>query len=202
MYINNITGKPIKEISFSGYYFTIPAGVSVCWDKFGEFLFKDIYKISGEGGGTPPVVPATAAMWKGDRYVEVKRFPLNHELIPARRDLIKLAKQRGVDKATLELWDEEETIENKVIVDAINELAVPEEIQYPSAEAAKVDPEAAAAEKAAEDALKGPPAPVVPVVAPKPAPAVGKTVAAKKVAKKQAAKKTPSTPKGKPEQAK
>lgn len=202
MYINNLSGKPIKDISFAGFSFTIPAGITACWDKFGQFLFKDIYKIEGADGGVPAVVLATAAQWKGDRYVEVVRFPMNHELIPSRRDLIRIAKQRGVDKVTLEQWDEDQTIENSEIVKAINELAVPDEVKYPTPEEQKVDPAAADIERAADDAVtdttvkvEAPKAPKAPAVKPARVPAVGATSKAEKTADKKPAKKAPATPK-------
>lgn len=204
MYINNLAGKPIKDISFAGLLFTIPVGVSVCWDKFGQFLFKDIYKIEGDNGGVPPVVPATAAQWKGDRYVEVVRFPMNHELIPARRDLIRIAKQRGVDKVTLEQWDEDEKIENSEIVKTINELAVPDDVKFPRPEVTEVDPAAADAESAADEALKDAAttdktvkveAPKASVSKPARVPAVGGKPKTAKAADKKAAAKTPTTPK-------
>ncbi len=197
MYLNNLTGKAIKDISFAGFMFTIPAGVSLAWPKFGEFLFKDIYKVQGDGGGVPPVVPATAAQWKGDRYVEVKRFPMDSTLIPARKDLMRIAKQRGIDKVTLEQWDEDETIENKTIVDAINDLEVPEEIKFPIPAGATVDVEAEAAAKAADDAITDTTVKVEPAPeASKQAPGVGKAAgAAKTTAAKKAAPKAPKTPK-------
>lgn len=206
MYINNLTGKPIKDISFAGYFFSIPAGVSVCWDKFGEFLFNDIYKISGDGGGVSPVVRATAALWKGDRFVDVVRFPINYELIPARKDLFKLAKQRGIDKVTMEMWEEDDNVTNEDIVKAINALDVPEEVKYPKPGADTVDATASAEADAAEDALSGPgaagatadvptpPAPAEKAKTAAPSVAGAKTASASKGAKK-AAKKAPSTPK-------
>lgn len=199
MYINNLSGKPIKDISFAGLSFSIPAGISACWDKFGQFLFKDIYKIEGADGGVPAVVLATAAQWKGDRYVEVVRFPMNHELIPSRRDLIRIAKQRGVDKVTLEQWDEDQTIENSEIVKAINELAVPDEVKYPTPEESKVDSVAADLEQAADDVVADKlvvaETPKATVAKPVRVPAVGAKPKSEKVAGKTAAKKAPATPK-------
>lgn len=208
MYINNITGKTIKNISFGGYYFSIPAGVSLAWGPFAKFLLKDIYPINGEGGGASPVVMATASQWKGDRYVDVVRFPMNYELIPARKDLFKLAKQRGVPKVTLDAWEEDESITNEEIVKTINEMDVPEEIKYPVADPAETAP-ADDANTAAEDALNAPapdvqgaantPASAAAPQAPKnAAPRVGgsKTAKASGSAKK-AARKAPTTPKSK-----
>ena len=128
--MNNVTGKPIKDITFEGYVFTIPAGVSLCWDKFGEFIFSKIYPQTATG--ISPVVLAKASQWKGDRYVDVRRFELNAGLIPKRADLLKIGKQRGVDAETLEQWREDEAIDNKEIARVINELAVPDLIKYPA----------------------------------------------------------------------
>lgn len=150
MYLNNLTGKPVKDISFEGYMFTIPAGVSLCWDKFGTFILN-LYKPAGEGAGIPPVIAATAKQWKGDRYVDVRRFALNASHIPKRADLLKIAKERGIEASQLEQWKEDETIPNDEIARAINELEVPDAIKYPEA-----TPDASAdntAEKTADDLL-------------------------------------------------
>lgn len=208
MYINNITGKVIKNISFNGYYFSIPIGVSLAWVPFAKFLFKDIYPINGEGGGPLPVVMATASQWKGDRYVDVVRFPMNYELIPARKDLFKLAKSRGIPKVTLDAWEEDESITNEEIVKAINELDVPEEVKYPTAgpdTSDSTDDADAAAEGALNDtpgpkgALSDVQTPTAPAQKPlKAVPSVTrpKTVKASGPAKK-AARKAPTTPKSK-----
>lgn len=208
MFIKNLAAKPIKDISFEGYFFTIPVGVSNCWDKFGEFLFKNIYKIEGDGGGIPAVIQATAEQYKGVLHVEVKRFPINHEHIPARKDLLKIAKQRGVDAVTIEEWNEDETIENKEIVDAINNLSVPEHIAYPKVgDETAQDVELKDSADTAEDALKDDTvtdttvkveAPTkVPAKAPKTPSTGGKSGSGKKTDKKAAAKapKTPTPPK-------
>jgi hypothetical protein len=167
MYINNITKKPITNISFEGYWFTVPAGVSIVWDKFGKFLTEVIYKIDGTGGGMPPVVEATAAEWDGKQYAEVRRFEINAEHIPNKNDLIKIAKQRGVDAETIEQWKEDESLENADIAKAINELAVPDFVKYPEAvevPAAKTD---TSMTDAADDLINEPAkTPVPPVTKP------------------------------------
>lgn len=153
MYINNITGKPIKDISFEGFMFTIPAGVSVCYEPFGKFVLN-LYKVEGERGGAAPVVEAKPSQWKGDRYVAVRRFDLNFELIPKRADLIKIAKSRGIDAETIEQWKEDEEIDNSEIAKTINELDVPDHIAFPVVgDTTEVPTDE---EKAAEDALNGP----------------------------------------------
>lgn len=134
MYINNLTGKPIKDISFEGFWFSIPAGISLCWDKFGEMLLTKIYPANAPGGGVPPVVRSTAQSWDGVRYVDVRRFEINSELVPARTDLLKIAKRRGVDAQTIENWKEDEQVSPKEIAQAINDLDVPDHIKYPAAD--------------------------------------------------------------------
>lgn len=207
MILNNTTQAPIKDISFEGYWFTLPVGVFACWDKFGEFLTSSIYKIDGDGGGVPPVIPATPAQWGGVKYADVRRFELNGELIPSKKDLLKLAKQRGVDAEQIEAWTEDESIENKDIAQVINELAVPDAIKYPAV-AEVAAPKASTIDEAdaivnapgAQTTTTPPPAaPKAPTVAGAPAKkgAKGKTVA-KKVPvtpKKPVAPKTPAAPK-------
>lgn len=200
MFINNITGQPIKDITFDGYWFTIPAGVSICWDKFGEWLLKDIYKL-GDGGTLPPVIVAPASSWKGDRYVEVRRFELDSKLIPSRKDLIRIAKQRGVDPTLIEQFNEDETIEPADIAKAISDLPVPEDIKYPKAQEIKpeVSETTEVADKVVADALNpttpAKPAEIAPSVAEAPV-RPARSFKTEKAPKKAAvAPKTPPKPK-------
>lgn len=209
MYINNLTGKAIRDISFEGFMFSIPAGVSLAWKPFGQFILKNLYPAKqGEGGGVPPVVEAKASQWKGDRYVEVVRFKLNAALIPKRADLLKIAKQRGVDAETIESWKEDESFDNEEISRAINELEVPDHIRFPEApaggEVSDTDEVADAVindvqttdDTKVDDEEKGPEAgdPVIPAAPVKAAP---KTGAKKTASAKQAAKAATSTPRTK-----
>lgn len=186
--------KPIAKISYDGYWFTIPVGVSLVWDKFGAFAL-DLYKISGTEGGIPPVLPATADQWDGKTYVEVSRFEIDGTLIPNKEQLIKIAKQRGIDAETIEEWKEDEGLENATIAQAINELAVPDAVKYPEPDAAPVKKAAAPTNTdVADDLLNGKPAETnapAPTTAPKTT--TPKAPAAPKARK--AATKAPGTPK-------
>lgn len=131
MFINNLTGKTIKDISFEGFWFSIPVGISCCWDKFGQWILKDIYPTSASGS-LPPVIQATFEHWDGKRFVDVRRFELNAALIPGRNDLYRIAKERGIPREVIEEWKDDEALDPKEIVKAINELDVPDYIKYPS----------------------------------------------------------------------
>lgn len=196
MILNNTTKAPIKDISFEGYWFTLPTGVFACWDKFGEFLLA-LYQQDGTGGGVPPVIAATPAQWAGVKYADVRRFELNGELIPAKKDLLKIAKQRGIDAEQIEAWQEDETIENKDIAQVINELAVPDAIKYPAVQEAEPATSKTSAEDEADALLKDPivtpPAPGV--VTPPAGAVVGGAPKAASTKGKTAAKKAPTTPK-------
>lgn len=183
MYINNTTKAPIKNVSYEGYWFTLPVGVSLVWDKFGAFITKH-YQPEGDGGSIPPVLPAVSGDWDGKKYAEVRRFEINGELIPNKKELMKIGKARGIDAATLEAWEEDETLETKEIANQINELEVPEFIKYPEAEESAAPAKADKVDAAAEaDKLLGPdadaPAPKVTTPAPKKAAAGSKKAAAK-----------------------
>lgn len=192
MYVNNTTKAPIKDVSFEGYWFTLPVGVSLVWDKFGEFLIGVIYKMEGSGGGMPPVLPATAEQWDGKKYAQVRRFEINSELIPKKDDLFKIAKQRGVAADVIEAWKEDESIDNKEIAQAINELAVPDSVLYPEASGAPAAAPAAPKPVASADDIV---ADATGDVAPQaPAAVATRKPAAKKPAAKKPAAKTPTTP--------
>lgn len=194
MFINNTTGKAIKDISFEGYSFTIPAGISLVWDVFGKWVVEHYSVKKGEETNTiPPVILAKPSQWKGQLRVEVVRFPLNGALIPKRDDLLKIAKTRGIDAETIEMWREDATIDNKEIAKTINDLDVPEHIKFPTV--GEETQEDTTAEDAAEAALKN--APASPETAPGATkqPETAPTAPAPKTASKKANGGKPATPK-------
>lgn len=188
--------KPIAKISYEGYWFTIPVGVSLVWDKFGKFAL-DLYKASGGEGGIPPVLPATADEWDGKTYVDVARFEIDGSLIPNKAELIKIAKQRGIDAETIEEWKEDEGLENDTIAKAINDLAVPDAVKYPEPDAAPAKKTATTSTKTdvADELLNGPATntPTASTTTTPPAPTAPKAPAAPKARK--AVAKAPGTPK-------
>jgi hypothetical protein len=143
MFVRNVTEKDIGPISFEGFEFTIPPGVNAIHTPAGMYFTTALFKVEGApiknldgtqtltGAPLPPLIPATREEWDGKHYTTVTRFKIDFSRIPTRSDLIKLADKRGVDPETLQQFRDNEEIENETIVDAINQLPVPEVIRLP-----------------------------------------------------------------------
>jgi hypothetical protein len=154
MFVKNTTKEDIGPITFEGYEFIIPAdSVSAIYNPAGEWFTTHNFKveskdptapnwvrrgetmvnIGGDGGAPlPPVYPVTEEEWDGKTYVMVTRFKMDHTRVPNRNDLIRVAAQRGVDKETLDRFNNEEPpVDNPDIVNAINKLPIPEDVRIP-----------------------------------------------------------------------
>lgn len=135
--------KDIELRSFDGYLFSIPYGVSWIWDKAGEHLIKNIFKVESKGGqdnygldnghGIPDLLVSNKVAWVkgGKRLAQAQRFHMNADLIP-REALIKIAQARGVDDGRILQWLSDKQVDKSEIADAINSLPIPEEIRYPA----------------------------------------------------------------------
>lgn len=144
MFVRNIADKNILFRSFEGYSFSIPRGTSWIWDKAGEYLLSVVYPPSPinmpkadrfgnpNGNGIPPLGGGTKRDWleEGKKLAEVKRFQVNHAIIPRKR-LIPLAKLRGIDNDKITEWLADESIDASEISDAINALPIPEQLRFP-----------------------------------------------------------------------
>ena len=142
MFVKNINKKPIEVRSFEGYKFLIPVGVSAVLDKLGKHLLEKIYKVESKGKqdkygfdnghGVPPLMESDRKAWEkdGKKLAQVERFQINVKQIP-RANLIKIAQERGVESGQVVKWLADKDIDPGEIVNAINELPIPEEIQYP-----------------------------------------------------------------------
>ena len=140
MIVQNTTDKEIKNATFGGYEFTIPAK-SICaiWEPVGKHLTTKIYRKEAssmeDGSGIQPLLEVDASEWDGKTYAQVTRFKIDYTRIPNRNDLIRIAKQRGVNKEFLEKCQEDgSVIENQDIADEINKLPVPEDVRLPEVE--------------------------------------------------------------------
>lgn len=138
MFIKNTTNKDIKLTSFEGFEFSAPPGVSAIWDQAGKHLIST-HAPMGEYGKfkgkdfipqeppTPGIIEATKEEWVagGKRMTQANRFQVSAGLIP-RQNLLEIATKRGVplEKIQGNVTDDE-------ILQAINELPVPDEIRYP-----------------------------------------------------------------------
>ena len=139
MYIKNLTSNDIGPIAYEGYNFTIPANkVSAIWDKVGKVITTEIYKIEAkdvavdQGAPLPPVMEAEAKDWDGKTYATVTRFQIDPSRIGSRGDVIRIAKQRGVEKEWLDAAQVEGAeIDNDEIVRKVNSLPIPEEVRIP-----------------------------------------------------------------------
>jgi len=142
MYVKNITKKDIKLNSFEGYVFSIPPGASWIWDKAGEHLLANIYRVESKGGkdiygfdnghGVPALKDTTEKEWvkEGKKLTEVKRFQIVAKMIP-RNKLVIVAQQRGISTQRLTEYQLDNTIDVETIANDINELPVPDEIRFP-----------------------------------------------------------------------
>ena len=140
MIIQNTTDKEIKDATFGGFEFTIPAQ-STCaiWDPVGKHLTTKIYRKESasleDGTGVQPLLEVDAGEWDGKTYAQVTRFQIDYTRIPNRNDLIRIAKQRGVNKEFLDKCQEDgSTVENQDMADEINSLPVPEDVRLPEVE--------------------------------------------------------------------
>ena len=142
MFIKNTTNKDIKLTSFEGYEFLASPGVSAIWDKAGDF-WVDLLAPKGENGKAghrdgniiftpvattiPGIIVSDKKEWAagGKKMTQVTRFQILTGMIP-RASLIEIAGQRGV---ALEKTQGNKTDDD--ILQAINELPVPEEIRFP-----------------------------------------------------------------------
>lgn len=142
MYVNNTAKKDIKLSSFDGFIFMIPTGTSWIWDKAGEHLLTNIYKVESEGGtdkygysnghGIPALLQSTEKIWEkeGRKLTQVERFRISDKLVP-RAKLITIAKQRGVEDAKIMEYLSDPNVDATEIVNTINDLPVPESVKHP-----------------------------------------------------------------------
>lgn len=142
MFVLNRMKKDIELKSFEGYQFTIPTGVSWIWDKAGEHLIQNIYKVNVQsqkdkfgydnGNGVPPLLESNLKSWlkEGKKLTQVKKFVINESLIP-RDALIAIAAKQGVDNATITKWLANKNLDKSEIAEAINSLPVPDSVRYP-----------------------------------------------------------------------
>ena len=136
MFIRNNTPNDIGPIACEGYNFVIPAKkVCAIWDKAGELITKRLYNIEAntpEDGGSvlPPVSEVERKDWDGT-HAQVSRFQIDATRIPGKADVLKIAKQRGVDKEYINDANAEgSTVELVDVIDTINKLSIPEEVMY------------------------------------------------------------------------
>lgn len=141
MFIKNTQSKDVKLRSYEGFIFSVPPGVSVIWDKAGEEMLR-VHKVESKGGkdmygfdnghGVPAIFPSNEKEWEkgGKQCTRVERFQIDHTLIP-RANLIKIAKQRGVDNDLVTEYLADSNIDGATIADAINTLAIPDEVRNP-----------------------------------------------------------------------
>ena len=133
MYIKNTTSKEIGPVSaMAGYEFVLPANrVMVIHDEAGKFLVE-LYKPKGEGStALPPVMMATKKEWDNKSYAIVSRFQIKQGLIRSREDLLRLGRERGLDKELIEKYERDASIDSDEIVLALNSMPVPEDIRFP-----------------------------------------------------------------------
>ena len=143
MFVKNKSNKDIEVRSFEGYEFAISPGVSWIWDKLGEHLLKNIYKVESPGGvdkyglnnghGLPDLVESNEKEWQknGKRLTSVKRFQINPRFI-GRDGLIDTARMRGVSPDRVMQYMTDKRIDIEEIAKDINELPVLESVRYPS----------------------------------------------------------------------
>lgn len=143
MFIKNIQKNDIGPVVFKGYWFTLPAN-KVCsiWEEAGKFLLE-LFKAQGgvekdergktilTGAPLPPVIEANAKDWDKKSYASITRFHLNHKQIPSKKDLLRIAEERGVDKDFLRRASTSDEIDNSELANEINSLPIPEEIRFP-----------------------------------------------------------------------
>ena len=145
MFVLIRTKKAIELRSFEGYAFSIPAGVSWIWDKAGEHLRDNIYKVETDGkmdkygfhngNGIPALLESTREDWlkEGKKLARVERFIVNAKYIP-RASLIKTAQKRGVENSKIMHYLADSNIDIAEISEDINSLPIPESVQYPEGE--------------------------------------------------------------------
>ena len=131
MFVRNTTDKEIGTITYEGYEFTIPTGVSAIHTPAGRSFLDNNFNPKGEFGGMPPLIEAERSEWDGKRYATVTRFQINSKLIPNRQDLIRIARERGIADQRINEYNVDDTIENDTIVNEINKLPVEEEVRFP-----------------------------------------------------------------------
>ena len=135
MYIKNTTENDIENVSFEGFYFTLPRK-SVCaiWNEAGQFLVNH-FKPKGRGGAPLPcVMLATKEDWDNKMYAIVTRFQVDPRCIPAVEDLYRLAEKRGVVKEKIDELRDTGSTTNEDIVHVINRLPIPDNIRFPEDE--------------------------------------------------------------------
>lgn len=143
MFLRNIEKNYIGPISFEGFNFTLPPGVSLVYDKFGEMLLTTIYKPRGTiqekqkdgtikqtGAPLPPVIAAKQEDWTG-QYAQVTKFKVDASRLPNRSYILDLAEERGVEKELIVKARTNDTVTNEEIISMINDVPIPEEIRIP-----------------------------------------------------------------------
>ena len=144
MFVINKSKKDIEVRSFEGYEFSIPSGVVWLWDKLGEHLLKNIYKIEvteakldkygfDNGHGVPDLLESNEAAWVkgGKKLASVKRFQVVPKLI-GREAIIDVARARGLSKERVMQYMTDKRIDIDEIANDINLMPVPEDVRYPS----------------------------------------------------------------------
>lgn len=136
MIVKNNTKKDLPKMTFRGFEFTVPIGIHAMWSPAAKYFTTKIYRKEAltveDKGGTSPLVEVSADQWDGKSYAQVTRYQIDYTRIPNRNDLLRIAKQRGVNRDFLESAQEDgETVTNKDIVSKINELPIPEDILIP-----------------------------------------------------------------------
>ena len=137
MFIKNTTKNDIGPVAYEGYNFVIPANkVCAIWEEAGKLLTTKLYNIDAnaqEDGATTlsPVVEVERKDWDGTTHAQVSRFQIDYTRIPGVADVLRLARQRGIDKEYLDdAMAEGATGELSDVIDKINNLPIPEEVLY------------------------------------------------------------------------
>ena len=143
MLVRNVQEEPIGSITYEGYSFVIPVGVSAIWEPAGKHFTTHNYRIEVKdrkvdgGAPLPPLIPATEKdknewrnKWKS-QSCEVTRFRIDPSRLPNRDFLLDLAEKYGVDKSLITRFRSDSRIDNDEIAKAINDLPVPDAIRFP-----------------------------------------------------------------------
>lgn len=131
MFIRNTTNKDIGSITYGGYEFTIPVGVSAIWDEAGKHFLTHNFKIESKiDGAIPPVLESEENEWDGKSYVQVSRFKIESSRIPVRSQIIRLCEERGIPNDTIKTMERRDA-DNSEFIELINNLPVPQEIRFP-----------------------------------------------------------------------
>lgn len=146
MYVKNTSNKNIDLKSFEGYKFSIPTGTSWIWDKAGEHLLTNIFRIEtiktpnnkdrygfDNGFGIPALLSGNEQDWlKGRKQLaHVERYQVSGKHVP-RKNLLKVAFKYGISKERYNEYLADDEIDVLTIAEEINALPVPEDIRFPN----------------------------------------------------------------------